>query len=369
MNTDVKVSVIIPIYNAYDYLRPALDSIIDQTLREIEIICIDDGSTDPTLKLLKEYQSEDERIRIVTENNAGVSVARNKGLLRARGEYVIFLDADDFYELTLIESLYNEARKNDLDITVCEYDMYNDRFASFEASIDGEDSRFFSPGEVVAKSILPDSIFQSTTGYVWNKLFKASFLRDQSLTFAPELYVFEDVYFVITALSMATRIGKIGEILVHHRIYSNQSRPKLFKKYYNQVPMVYKKIKDFLVSHGMYIPLAKSFLNVSVSRCYKIYNLLWHDAKGNFWDILHDGYADALGWFAHDASDFESPELYEFAASAGLYTHSQHLKLEDRKNKPKLDKLKKDNLNKKIKQRKKRERMKMFFQKFTGKKK
>ena len=96
LNNDIKVSVIIPIYNAYDYLKPALDTIIDQTLREIEIICIDDGSTDRSLDIIKEYQKTDERIRIVTENNAGVSTARNKGIIRARGKYIIFLDADDF---------------------------------------------------------------------------------------------------------------------------------------------------------------------------------------------------------------------------------------------------------------------------------
>ena len=366
--SDIKVTVVMPIYNAYDYLRPALDSVIDQTLREIEIICIDDGSTDTTLSLLKEYQKADERIRLVTENNAGVSVARNKGLVRARGEYVIFLDADDFFELTMLERLYNAAKADDLDITVCGYDMYNDKAARFEQSVDGESERAFPTGEVVSKGTLQDGIFQSTTSYVWNKLFKTSFLRDKELNFAPELYVFEDVYFILTTLSMAQRVGKISDELIHHRIYSNQSRPKLFKKYYHQVPLVYKKAKDFLTAHGTYIPLARSFLNVSVSRCYKIYNLLWHDAKGNFFDLLHDGYADMLGWFAHEAQEFESEELYEFAASVGLYTHEQYKKMGQRKM-PGLGKIGKDELNRKINIMRKRERFKLFVKRLFGGKK
>lgn len=365
---DIKVTVVMPIYNAYDYLRPALDSVIDQTLREIEIICIDDGSTDPTLKLLKEYQKADERIRIVTENNAGVSVARNKGLVRARGEYVIFLDADDFFELTLLEKLYNAAKESELDITVCGYDMYNDKAARFEECADGEKGRF-PAGEVVSKGTLQDGIFQSTTSYVWNKLFKTSFLRDKELNFAPELYVFEDVYFILTTLSMAQRVGKISDNLIHHRIYSTQSRPKLFKKYYHQVPLVYKKTKDFLTAHGTYIPLSRSFLNVSVSRCYKIYNLLWHDAKGSFFDILHDGYADMLGWFAHEAQEFESEELYEFAASVGLYTHEQYKKLAHRQKKSGIGRIGKDGLNRKIRKMRKRERIKLFFKRIFGRKK
>ena len=124
MSADIKVTVVMPIYNAYDYLRPAIDSVLDQTLREIELICVDDGSTDPTLGLLKEYQKNDARVRIVTENNAGPSVARNKGIVRARGEYVIFLDADDFFEPELLERLVRSADENSLDIAVCGYDVY-----------------------------------------------------------------------------------------------------------------------------------------------------------------------------------------------------------------------------------------------------
>ena len=93
---NVKVSVVMPIYNASDYLRLALDGVVHQTLTDIELICVDDGSTDDSLSIIKEYQQADERVRILTENNAGPSIARNKGLSRARGKYVIFLDADDF---------------------------------------------------------------------------------------------------------------------------------------------------------------------------------------------------------------------------------------------------------------------------------
>ena len=102
-NVEIKVSVIVPIYNAGDYLRPALDSILTGTLENIEIICVDDGSTDSSLDIVKEYLEKDSRVRIITETNAGPGHARNNGLKRARGEYVAFLDADDFLEPTFLD--------------------------------------------------------------------------------------------------------------------------------------------------------------------------------------------------------------------------------------------------------------------------
>lgn len=368
MNAEIKVTVIMPIYNAYEYLRPALDSILDQTLREIEVICIDDGSTDHTLELLKEYQKRDERVRIVTENNAGPSIARNKGIVRARGEYTIFLDADDFYELDLLESLVALADERSLDIAIADYDMYNDKQARFEKSIDGESDVGVDEGDIISGSVYPDSIFQSTTGYVWNKLFRTSFIRDKQLIFSPELYVFEDVYFVITSMAMASRVGKIKRVLLHHRIYSNQSRPKLFKKYFDRIPLVYLKIKDFLTAKGVYIPFSRSFLNVSASRCYKVYNLLWHDAKGRFWDLLHSGAADSLGWLAYDQSEFDDPAVCEFVANVGLYTHAQYAKIEGKASEG-ADHLSASRLQKRIKRAQQRKKLAAFFAKFKRKNK
>ena len=136
LNAEVKVSVIVPIYNACKHLRPALESILDQTLREIEIICVDDGSTDTSLDMLKIYQKMDNRIRIITETNAGPGHARNNGLRRARGTYVAFLDADDFFEPTMIEKLYTLAEENDLDIAITKYDIYDNRKGKFVANIE-----------------------------------------------------------------------------------------------------------------------------------------------------------------------------------------------------------------------------------------
>ena len=365
----ILVSVIVPIYNAYDYLQVALDSILSQTLKDIEVICIDDGSTDRSLDIMKKYREQDSRIRVVTENNAGVSTARNKGIARIRGEYTIFLDADDFCDPTFLERLYSFATEKNLDIAISKYDIYNNKTERFSPAIDEAHGDIFLNGAVVSKSEFPNHIFESTTGYVWNKLFKSSFIKEKELTFAPELYIFEDVHFVCAALSYAERVARLDEVLIHHRVYSDQSRAKLFRKYYNNVPEVYIKVKEFLTANGMYIPLSLSYLNLSASRCYKIYNLLSGDAKSDFWDLLHVGKADSLGWYKHDSADFESSEVYDFVANVGLYSHKQYEKRKKRGKELDTENLPIDNLNKKIKKAKRKEKISDASHSIFGRKK
>ncbi len=357
LEPEILVSVIVPIYNAYDYLSAALNSILDQTLREIEVICIDDGSTDRSIDIIKKYREADSRVRIVTENNAGVSTARNKGIARMRGKYVIFLDADDFYEPTLLEKLYNLAESQNLDIALSKFDIYNNKTEKFSAPTDENHGDIYAHGAVVSKNEFPNYIFESTTGYVWNKLFRSSMIKEKELTFAPELYIFEDVHFVCSTLAFADRIAKVDEVLIHHRVYSEQSRAKLFKKYYNMVPDVYLKIKEFLMKNGSYIPLELSYLNLSASRSYKIYNLLSGDAKADFWNILHSGKAEAFGWYKHGPQDFEDIDIYIFAANVGLYTHEQYLERQKRGKELHSDELEQDTLAKKMKNAQRKEKI------------
>ena len=324
MNCDIKVSVIIPIYNAYDYLRPALDSVIYQTLREIEIICVDDGSTDRSLEILKEYQKNDDRVRIVTEANAGPGLARNNGLNRARGEYIAFLDADDFFEPNFLEILYERGKSDDLDIVIAGYDIYNSRRAIFSKADEGDHVEIYDGGVVTSKSEHPDHILTSSTGSAWNKIYRRSFVINQQLEFLPNVKIYEDVYFTVSAISLAERVGRAPELLVHHRIHSEQARTKLLRKNYMHIPMVFAKIKEFLMKRGMYAPLSISYLNLTASRCYKLYNLLVKDAKDSFWNDLHNGLAEELGWGNATEENFESEEVCAFVSNVLTYTAEQY---------------------------------------------
>lgn len=326
ITNNIKVSVIIPIYNAYDYLRTAMDSVLAQTLKEIEIICIDDGSTDHSLQIIKEYQNIDGRVRIVAENNAGPALARNNGMRRARGEFIAFLDADDFFEPTMLEKLYEIAVKDNLDISIGRYDIYNSRRSRFEEAVRGDHYDIFTPGKVTSKNEYPDYIFTSTSGAAWNKLFRRSFIEEKGLRFLPDVKMYEDVYFTVTAISLAERMGKVHEVLIHHRIHSEQARAKSFSKHYSQVAVVYHKIREFLMNNGMYVPLKTSYLNLSASRCYKIYNVLSQDSKEKFWNLLHEEYCELLDWRGKGVEEFEHTEVGEFVANVQLYDHSQYLR-------------------------------------------
>ncbi len=325
MDKQIKISVIMPIYNAGEYLTRAISDVLSQTLTELELICIDDGSTDNSPKIIKNFAAKDKRVKVIHEKNSGPSVARNYGLKSAKGKYIMFLDADDFYEKNLLMELYNTAERDNLDIAVAKFDIYNEERNSFSLPADELHGNIFVPGGVTSKNEHPDYILSSTTGYVWNKLFRASFIKDKALVFDPDLYVFEDVCFVCSALSLAERVGRIEGTLIHHRVYSDQSRARLFRKYYGQVPVVYKKLKKFLMARGMYIPLKKGYLNLSAGRLFKIYNILWADGKEQLWNMLHDEYVHELEWLTHDKSAFESIEVCEFVANVALYTHAEYL--------------------------------------------
>lgn len=112
------VSIIIPVYNVSNYLKTCLESVINQTYKELEIICINDGSTDNSLEILKEYASKDKRIIIIDKKNAGVSAARNDGIEKSNGEYIFCMDSDDYIDNDFIEVFYNNAEKNNSDLVV-----------------------------------------------------------------------------------------------------------------------------------------------------------------------------------------------------------------------------------------------------------
>ena len=357
---NIKISVIMPIYNAGEYLSRAISDVLSQSFTELELICVDDGSTDNSDSIIRSFMRKDSRVKMITQRNGGPSIARNAGLAEAVGDYIIFLDADDFYEKNLLSSLYEVAERDSLDVAVARFDIYNDNQNKYTTPMEEPHSGIFVPGGVTSKN---DFILSSTTGYVWNKLFRASFIRNMEISFDPELYVFEDVYFVCSALALAERVGRIESVLIHHRVYSEQSRARLFRKYYSQVPIIYKKLKCFLMQRGLYIPLKRGYLNFSAGRCYRIYNLLWEDGKERLWNMLHDGYYAEFDWHTHEKTDFESLEVYEFVANVALYSYSEYLARMERGKNIDTEQLDKDTLGRQIHVKEKISRRRMVWNK------
>lgn len=215
----VKVSVVVPVYNVEKYLRTCLDFIVAQTLREIEIICVNDGSTDGSLAILEEYAKEDARIKIISQENRGLSGARNTGMDAATGEYVAFVDSDDwFYSLAALEELYERAKTFSLDLLRHRLICFNNETGTF----------FHRPWDNYAK-FLPKG-FNTTAvppeackPFFWRipvtapgAFYRRDFLEKNALRFAEGL-TFEDQLFFRQCLIRASRVGFVDKPYVVYR--------------------------------------------------------------------------------------------------------------------------------------------------------
>jgi glycosyltransferase involved in cell wall biosynthesis len=202
------VSVIIPIYNAEEYLRQCLDSVIMQTLIKIEIICINDGSPDNSIEILKEYAKKDSRIIIISRENKGAAFSRNEGLQTAKGEFVIFMDADDWYpsELTLI-NLYSCAKKNNA--LICGGSL--SRYINGKIVYDDSDSKtmFYKKGFLEYKKYQQSFYFQR---FIYNR----EMIVKNNIFFPPYSH-YEDPPFMIKAMITANKFYAVRSVVYRHR--------------------------------------------------------------------------------------------------------------------------------------------------------
>lgn len=198
----VKVSVVVTTYNSEMYLSDCLYSIINQSLKEIEIIIVDDGSTDNTLDIVYSFAKQDNRIKYYSNIHANAGRARNLGMKYAKGKYLLFLDSDDFFNINMFEDLYNQAETDGSDIVVCEYDYYDECMKKINDGFRfAEEPVFKSP---FSASTLTRSLFTITNPAAWNKLFLKDFIKNNSLYFE-DLKSTNDLTFTYSAMASAKK--------------------------------------------------------------------------------------------------------------------------------------------------------------------
>lgn len=263
-----KVSIILPVYNVAPYLRQSLDSIIAQTLTDIEIICVDDGSTDDSGKILDEYKEKDNRITVIHKRNAGTGAARNDGLKIATGECIGFVDPDDWILPNMYERLYNILQDKELDIVMFTPDVFNDQTQKHEGFLYFQDSNF--------PKILDDKIFNkddiSPFSYpmcVWNKLYRKKLFDDNNIDFAEGLD-FEDHKVIFKSLFTAKRIYFIREKLY---VYRHSRQGSILSD--NDTRMfdhikIYDIVENILKETGNWEKFHLDFLR------YKVHNILYY---------------------------------------------------------------------------------------------
>lgn len=316
-----KISVIVPVYNDEKYIKKCLNTITNQTLKDIEIICVDDGSTDNSPQILQEFAQNDNRIKVVVQKNKGAGAARNKGFEFAKGDYVIFFDSDDYMSLNCLEILYNTALKNNSDVTVCRSFLFEENNIetvqkncySLKSNLLGG-KKSFTPQEI------SKYIFQFSVGWAWDKLYKRDFIKKNKLKFQ-NLRHSNDAYFTLMSLVYAELISYTDEYLIFHREHNNSlahTRTKAPLCFYYALTAIMRALKK----KGLYKIYEQSFVNYCVTFP------RWHT------DTIKDKMIKIKMISAHNKllrkikfTSFENTYYYDQTAYyKTLYTYNQNLR-------------------------------------------
>ena len=223
-----EVSVVVPVYNTEKYLDDCLKSILRQTFQNIEILCIDDGSTDGSAALLKKYASLDPRLQIITQKNAGLSCARNAGMAAARGKYIYFVDSDDFIAPETLEMLVKRMHETAADIVICNMLLYFDDTKTY-AGFRDEVLYYQLKNRTFTLEEVPQII---NCVAAWDRLFDRKFLAENHFAFLPKT-LYEDALFTVQTVLKAKRIAVIPDHLYFYRkntgisITDNEARSQL----------------------------------------------------------------------------------------------------------------------------------------------
>ena len=242
-----KVSVIVPVYNVEEYLRQALDSVVNQTLEDLEIICVDDCSTDNSLDILKEYASKDSRFKIYQQKeNQGQGVARNIALDMATGEYIMFLDPDDWLDIHACEIAYNKIKKNNNDIVFFNFNYYKEtpntiiikksqHLKFLYDYLDNDDIKLY---EIEGLTF--------TSAAIWCQIYNRKFLKDNNTKFS-ETRTCEDNPFYFTAICNAKSISVIMKEIYYYRMRVSTEAPyyiQHWKDVFKNKYLAYEVVKN-----------------------------------------------------------------------------------------------------------------------------
>lgn len=299
-----KVSVIIPIYNVEEYIAQCLESLIAQTFSDFEILCIDDASMDDSVRVIRGFQQKDSRIKLLQQEHAGVSAARNVGIAHARGTYISFVDGDDWLAPEALEKLLNAAQADDSDMVVCSAEVH------FE-NPDPADSR--RNASLVRALTVTDGLLEenpwdilSKPGswpFLWNKLIRRELIVSNEISFSPMLSLGEDGAFLVLLYRYAGRISYISDRLYHYRYQRKASATvNLFQsqqKRFSQHIQVVRVLLEEFDTRNLMETQGSQLLNWATQFLYYDFAYLSGSGKKRFSQELQEMYE------THELKDFE----------------------------------------------------------------
>lgn len=312
-----KVSVIVAIYNAEKYLKQCLESIIGQTLKDIEIICVNDGSTDSSLSILNKYASLDSRIKIYTKENEGLggASARNYGLDIAKGEYISILDSDDFFEFDMLEKAYERAINTKSDIVIFGGSEYNDVTGNVKQVESILNRKCIPLKNVFSYKDCSECLYQLTQGMAWNKLFNRKFVIESGIRFQRIKYT-DDAYFTFSLLAIAKRMSVLDENLCFYRVNTGISQTDGLANYPDSSYKPYLEIKETLIKVGNFNQLRVSFLNCATTFIRYFYDKISdYKAYSYLHNKLREEVFEQLGIVDLKENEFEDYRVFEWVKS------------------------------------------------------
>lgn len=260
-----KVSIIVPVYNAERYLDKCINSILTQDYENIELILVNDGSTDSSSKICHRYREKDNRVKVFHIQNSGPSKARNIGLEAATGEYIQFVDSDDYIEPNMTEALVKEIDKG-ADIAICGY---------MRISKDNGGNAVIKNIDIYMEELIPRDVFLDKFGklyrdfyvnYLWNKLYKAAHIKTNSIKFDESIKWGEDLKFNLQYLNYCRSITIINTPLYNYVNYNSSSiTSKLNKDLFKIQSSMYKEVKEFLMNNHSYSGENKEIVDLKFS--------------------------------------------------------------------------------------------------------
>lgn len=317
------VSVIMPVYNGETYLRQCLDSVVNQTLKEIEIICVDDGSSDRSVEILKEYAAKDERVMVLQQANAGAGAARNNGLSKASGKYLSFLDSDDFFETDMLEKAVEKIAADRADFVVFRCDHYLNDTNTFKKAAYTLKKQTLPPYTPFNFRQITDNVFKAFVGWAWDKVYDREFVMKHNLKFQ-EQRTSNDMLFVFSALVLAKRITYLDTVLAHQRRNNGESlsntREKSWFCFYNAL----KALRDVLKEKGLYEELRKDFVNYAVHFSLWNLNTITGECYEKLYTKLHEEWFEELEVTGHDEAYFYNKTEYKQLADILRYDFKEY---------------------------------------------
>ena len=254
------VSIVIPVYNAEKFLEECLDSLIGQTYKELEIICVDDGSTDSSREIIHGYGKKDARVHLETQEHSNAGAARNKGLNRARGEFIAFLDADDFFEPAMIEKMVKKALDTQADCVFCRCIYYDNESGLYS---DKGETRFqnamIQNRDSFSMKDIGEYIFR-LTACAWDKLYKTSFIKRNQLLFQ-EQPVNNDMLFTYKTYILAECMAICEDVAVRYRTNNVGSLQGRWGNNWKCIFNAFTALKDWLLQQGVWEQVGRGFVN------------------------------------------------------------------------------------------------------------